>query len=65
MDGDSTESRIARQVTSSLTAEEEKTEQMTKDKLIKEGEKPKKDQTIDLLNNFKALLNNNIKQEKV
>ena len=52
---------FSRQVTSSLTAEEEKTSQ----KLIKEGQKANKDQTIDLLNNFKALLNNNIKQEKV
>ena len=48
-----------------MTAEDEKTEQMKKDRLIKEGQKPSKDQTIDLLNNFKALLNNNIKQDKV
>jgi len=65
MDGENTKSRIARQVTSSLTAEDEKTEQMKNDKLIKEGQKASKDQTIDLLNNFKALLNNNIKQDKV
>ena len=47
-----------------MNAEEERTEQMTKNKLIKEGQKPARDQTLDLLNNFKALLNNNINQDK-
>ena len=48
-----------------MSSEELKTDQNTKDKLVKEGEKDNKKQTFQILNNIKALLDNNIQEDNV